>query len=121
MHLRKILTGTLLTITTTIGGNNLALANSETIVQICNEAGVCTSIDPTTSLILTAISALVDELNKNPEDRLGENGAIMKAIAELNKFLLEGLGPNNDIVKVFKQTGIDDLLKRLGINLFGTK
>lgn len=102
-----------------IGSNGLA--SGDTIIQICNESGVCTQVDPTVSIIIAAVSALVDELNKDPEDRCGQNGEIMKAIAELNKASIDGLGPNNDIVRFFKQTGIDSLLKKLNINLFGTK
>jgi hypothetical protein len=96
--------------------NAFAAGEEKIITQICDDTGACTDVEPTTGLMLVAAQELTDELNK--PHPFGETNEITKALKEIEKALKEGLGPNNDINIFFKETGIDDLFKRLGIKLF---
>ena len=92
-----------------------AQTQGDAVIEICNSAGVCTPVDPYTSAAILLMKMLTDELNK--EHPFGQNNEIVKAIEEIKKFANNGLGENNDIRKFLVLTGIDDLLRRLGIKL----
>lgn len=92
-----------------------AIAQEQLVAQICNEAGACASIEPTTALILIGVQAVVDELNKGKKG-FGPNGEIMKAVnTVLGDLRRGGLGENNDLIKAW-ETIKNDVLKGPGPN-----
>lgn len=90
--------------------------DSETTTEVCNDKGECDDQMPAeAAFVIQILKALTDELQK--PHPFGENNEITKAIREINKFANEGLGENNDIRKFLDESGISDLLTRLGIKL----
>jgi hypothetical protein len=93
-----------------------AHANAEVIIEICNDAGVCVVPTPEVAAMYFAADALVKELN-SPHP-FGPTNDLMRALNEIDKCLKDGMGPSNDLRKLLEDTGIDNLLKNLGIQLF---
>lgn len=92
-----------------------ANAQEQVLAQICNEAGVCAPVEPMTALIIIGIQTVVDELNKGKKG-FGPNGEIVKAVnTVLGDLRRGGLGENNDLVKAW-ETIKGDVLNGPGPN-----
>lgn len=91
-------------------------ASAQTAVELCSGSGICSELPPDVAAAYIIIDLLIKELSK--QHPFGESNDIVRAINELNKFIREGMGPTNDIRQFLENSGIEQLLRQLGIHLF---